>query len=750
MPWNLTFDPAFPVPAIAGIGVALAVLVILAYKRAEGRAGWIRRSILATIRLAALAGLLLVLLRPMRTEPVQAQGAQPVFAIVTDGSASMRTPDVNNEPRYKAVANALTNSKEALLTGLASRYDVRFFTFAKEAREVSLDKLLDPEDPQGATTDLSEAVIQSTGSLASRPVAGMLLISDGRDNAGGDLEQAAVHLKGTRTPVWTVPVGSDTQTKDLFVTARLSQNFLFVQQPASLKVSLSQSGYAGHYAKVNLYREDEHVGAQQVMLKGNSVSVDFPVKEDAKGVFRYAVRVDPLPGEAVTANNSRTVFARVVDEKSRVLLVEAKPYWDSKFLLRALQKDPNLEVTSVFQLTPDKAFAIAEKPGSDPTTKAAVTQGVHLPASRDELYRYDCLIFGKEIDTLLSSEQLALLRTYLIERGGSIVFSRGRAYEQDNAVLSALEPVEWSDESLRHARIELTPEGLDSPLFAFGRPLAPDLILRELPDLVSITKVQSEKSLSVILARVAQQGEVGEELGAQIAAISYQRFGRGKVMSIGTAGLWRWAFMPPALSEYDDIYQRFWSQMIRWLIFESEFLPGQEISFRTSQYAYNLGERVLFSVRTQFVDQQDYRPEVTVKAPDGSSALLALSPDDEAPGTYSAYYQPGQEGEFEAVLHSAIGEPRPKSERFTVYADSIESRFVAANPETLQRISNITGGDTLTLERLSGLPQLVEAFERAARKEQKPTDAWDTMEVYSALIGLLALEWIARRRTGLV
>ena len=750
MPWNLTFAPPFPVPAILGAGAVLAVLVVLAYRRAEGRAGWIRRTLLAVIRLAALAALMIVLLRPMRTEPAQAQGAKPVFAIVVDVSASMRTPDAAGESRYQAVANALTDSKEKLLTGLASRYDVRFFAFAKEASEVTLEQILNPEEPQGSATDLSEALVQSTGAVASRPVAGMLLVSDGRDNAGGNIEQAAIHLKGMRTPVWTIPVGSDTQTKDLFVTARLSQNFLFVKQPATLKVTLSQSGYADYYAKVSLFREDEYVGAQQVMLKGNSAAVDFPVQEDAKGVFRYAVRVDPLPDEADAANNSRTVFARVVDEKSRVLLVEAKPYWDSKFLLRTLQKDPNLEVTSVFQLTPDKTFAIAEKPGSDPSTKATVTQGVHLPADKDELYRYDCLIFGKDIDALLSSEQLALLRAYLTERGGSVVFSRGRAYGQDNAVLSALEPVEWSDETLRHARIELTPEGLDSPLFAFGRPLAPDLILRELPDLVSITKVESEKSLSVILARVAQQEGVSEDLGAQVAAISYQRYGRGKVMSIGTAGLWRWAFMPPDLEEYDDIYQRFWSQMIRWLIFDSDFLPGQEISFRTSQYAYNMGERVLFNVRTQFVEQQDFAPEVIVTAPDGSTSQIALNPDDDTPGTYSAYYQPGQEGEFEATLRSTKGEPRETSERFTVYADSIESRFVAANPDSLRQISHTTGGETLSLEQLAELPGLTEAFERSARKEAKPTDAWDTMEVFAVLIGLVALEWLARRRTGLV
>jgi hypothetical protein len=534
------------------------------------------------------------------------------------------------------------------------------------------------------------------------------------------------------------------------VTARLNQSFLFVNQPATLKVALSQSGYTDWYAEVNLFREGEQAGSQQVMLKGSTATAEFPIQEDRKGVFRYAVEVKPLPDEVDTRNNSRTVFARVVDEKSRVLFVEAKPYWDSKFLLRALQRDPNLEITSIFQVTADKIFGVTEKSTNDPLEKTEVAQGVYVPRTKEEWFRYDCIIFGKGIDTLFSSEQLQLLREYLTERGGSVVFARGRAYAFENEILEMLEPVDWSDEAVRQARIELTPEGQDSPLFAFGRSISPDIILRELPEMVSVTKVQKEKSLSVILARVAETGEPGVGLGTKIAAISYQRYGRGKVMSIGATGLWRWAFMPPELEEYDDIYSRFWSQMMRWLIFESDFLPGQDISFRTNQYAYNLGERVLLTVRTQFVDSEDFQPRVTIREPQGGETVVDLSASDETSSTYSAYYQPSEEGEFEAVMRSIAGDPRETSERFTVYADSIESRFVASDPELLEQISEVTGGETLALEDLGSLPERVREFERLSQEKSKPRDAWDTMQVFAVLMGLLALEWFARRRTGLV
>jgi hypothetical protein len=84
--------------------------------------------------------------------------------------------------------------------------------------------------------------------------------------------------------------------------------------------------------------------------------------------------------------------------------------------------------------------------------------------------------------------------------------------------------------------------------------------------------------------------------------VVYQRYGKGKVMSIGASGLWQWGFLPERLEEYDDIYGRFWSQMIRWLVSGSEFLPGRDVSFQIDKSAYRPREMVRMTVSAKLVD----------------------------------------------------------------------------------------------------------------------------------------------------
>jgi hypothetical protein len=749
----IRFAPVIPLPAIAGLAAVLAALIGFSYLRVRGRTGRWRAAILAAFRVVAVLAVLAVLLRPMREEPDRLTGDRPVFSILVDASASMKTDDVNGRPRYAAVAEGLRNAGPAIIEKLGERYELRFHTFAKGVNAATYQRISEAVAPSGTVTDIATALTEAANLSPGRKRGGVLLISDGRDNALGNVAQAATYLKSLNVPVWAVPVGAATQTKDVFVTARLNQNFLFVNQPATLRVTLSQTGYSDWYARVKLLREGTLVTTEQVMLRNNTETIEFPIREEAKGVVQYRVDVEPLSGESDASNNERTVFARVVDEKTRVLLVEARPYWDSKFLLRTLQRDPNLELTCVFRVSPSKIFAVREKATDDPLVKTSVSQGVTVPRSKEELYEFDCVILGKGVDSLFSAQELDAFRDYVADHGGSLVFSRGRSFQGDHETLAALEPVTWGAEALRDTRFELTPEGKSSPVFAFGRALSPDAIIRELPEMVSVTEVEAEKSLSVIFARVASSEDSAGtrvEQGLPIAAISYQRYGKGKVMSIGATGLWRWAFMPRELAELDDVYARFWGQLIRWLVSESDFLPGQEISFRTDQYAYNLGEAVRLRVRTKFVDTQALRPEVILRQPSGQEITVAVGLDPEARDSYTASFVPESEGEFKASLR-LNGEVKPEHDtRFTVYADSIENRFVAADPDLLRQVASVTGGETLQLDQLDRLPGKVSAYEEATRTNTRAVDAWDKMAVFAGLVGLLAIEWFIRRRSGLV
>lgn len=743
---EITFHPPFPVPAIVGLGLLVLLLVIAAYYRTARQPRRMTTLALAFLRTLAVAGLVCLLLRPMRAEPLAHEGEKPILAIAVDTSASMKTADVKGVSRADAVRAAMEKTRRTFERDLASTHDVRFYSFSNSAHPVEFGALLKGATPAGLTTDLTAALLQTTTIPPTRSLAGVVLITDGRDNAGGDVRRAATFVKGANAGVWTVPVGTDAHSQDVYITARLKQNYLFVNQTGTITANISQSGFANQYVDVSLLRDDILAGTERVALTDRSATIEFPVNESRKGVFKYALQVTPLPGEIDTNNNKRTVFVRAVDQRTKVLLLEARPYWDSKFLLRALQRDPNLEVTSLFQINEEKAVGIAEGPDKDPLDKPDRLQGVALPKTKEDLYKFDCLILGKGIDSLLSSEQLALIRDYVKERGGGVVFSRARAYGFDNAALAALEPLVWERDSVHGKRFELTPEGKASPAFAFGTALPSDTVIRELPEMVSVTKVAQEKSLSVVLARSKQ-----DEGGREIATIAYQRYGKGKVMSVGATGLWRWAIMPKELSEYDDIYATFWGQMLRWLVSESEFLPGQEVSFRTDRYTYDLDESVQLNLRTKFVDTQSLKPVAIIKTPAGRQISIALEPDPQSPGSYSARFQPEEEGEFLATLREdPIIQGTQETAPFTVYSDKVETRLVSADLPLLSELSALTGAETVPLDLLDTLPAKLTAFERQTATRSKLADAWDRLGVFVALLALVSAEWFIRRRIGMV
>jgi hypothetical protein len=293
--------------------------------------------------------------------------------------------------------------------------------------------------------------------------------------------------------------------------------------------------------------------------------------------------------------------------------------------------------------------------------------------------------------------------------------------------------------------LELTDQGRSSPIFDFHpRTQSSDVIIRELPAMKSITKVINEKSLAVVLAKARGGGD------EEIATVAYQRYGKGKVMSIGASGLWQWAFLPADLQEYDDIYQRFWGQMIHWMVAGSDFLPGQDISFLIDKDAYSPGETVRMSISAKHIDYSQYSPRIELVGPDGQTTELTPKSLEDNRRIYTAYFTPKQQGQYKAILHSNIGKPESEEAYFVVYQDSTELRYVSADTELLEQISEITGGETIEMQDLGKLPEKIRVLEQLSCERLKPYDIWDRLWVYVVLIGVLGAEWLTRRASALV
>lgn len=739
---DLIFDPPVPREWVYALALIVALLTVINYARRNDQVHWFKRLFMAIFRLGIIAGVTIVLMRPMQLDEQPAEELLPVFDVLLDVSKSMNTNDVEERSRLKAATTALLESS-ALLKEIGQHAEVQFYTFDDTLTPLAYDHLPLLDRAEGEQTDLGNVLSNVGGTTSNRRKAGALMISDGRDNPNSDSLSAALFLRSLDVPVWTTTMGGDTQTKDVYVMARIDQSFLFKEQIANIKVDVAQSGFKGWYAQVRLKRNGVQVATQQVILDSTVSRISFPIKESERGLVEYTVEVSPLNGESDEKNNIRSVFVQVVDEKTKVLLIEAQPYWDSKFLLRALQADPNLDVTSIFYMNDNKTFAVTQstKTGEDSVESLG---NVRVPKTKEELFKYDTIILGRGVDEIFTAKELGLFRAYVGERGGSLIFSRGQAQRVNNDVLSELEPVVWDEGILKDARFQLTAAGRTNPVFNFGS--APsEVVIRDMPKMLQISRVKEEKMLTVILAK----GENSDDL-SEMAVVSYQRYGKGKVLSIGASGMWRWAFTPKTLSRYDEVYAKFWGQMIRWLVYGSDFLPGQDITFSTDKNTFNLGETVGFSIHTKQIDTEQYRPRITLTAPDGTQSQL--NPESYSAGStvYSATIFPEQEGDYEAVLHNNIGMPKEETVRFLVYNDLMETRYVAADPDRMARIAEITGGAVLSVKEWAQLPDVLEDQALARQTESKPHDVWDTWTVLLALMAALAVEWFMRRRTGLL
>ena len=148
------------------------------------------------------------------------------------------------------------------------------------------------------------------------------------------------------------------------------QELAFVDQRIPVAVSIRQRGHLGDSTTLRLLlaepgsgdaarRSDARlaiaanklVEKREVRLKADAaVEEVFYVSHKKSGLYRYEISADGLPGEVTTANNTAPLLLRVVDQPVRVLLLEGKPYWDTKFLVRTLSADGSIELTSVVQL----------------------------------------------------------------------------------------------------------------------------------------------------------------------------------------------------------------------------------------------------------------------------------------------------------------------------------------------------------------------------------------------------------------
>lgn len=747
----LTVEPL--IPPMIWLTLALAAAVVgawYAWRRpvAVARGRW---AAMVTLMFVGVGLVLLVLLNPTLVRDVPPPAGKPVLTVLVDATASMATPDApNGQTRYQAaVATA-----EAIAKGAGARLDVRVQTFADGLQPVSLADL-PKRKPEGLLTDIPAAVLGAVE--ADRPQGqGLVLLTDGIQTAEGGtgaLRSAARFAKAAGVPIYAQSFGGQGTGRDLAVAPRTPQELAFVGRPVALQAQVRARNYAGEVT-VRLLRDGKEIASKKVQASDARPGLaSFEVSDEKVGVYPFAVRVDPLPGEMTEANNAATMVLRVVDQPVRVLLLEGKPYWDSKFLIRLLALDPAVEMHSLVRMAPGRfmhrvlerqataSTAPTTAPETGPDRWKIIKGAGEVLGDAGALQQYQIILLGRDAEEFLNETTLANLQKWIARDGGSLVCFRGAPVAQVNQGLARLLPVRWAAAREARFRFHLTEAGKELNWFAG----ADESTFAALPALVSATNVQHTKPLTTVLATAG--GGVGEEA----PAITCQAYGTGRTVVLEGAGMWRWAFLPRSSGE-NDVYSALWRGMFRWLVSSTGLPPGHDAALRADKISFSVTEPATATVLTRpdVLGEKARQLTVELRKPDGKTVSVPCTPLGDDPGAYRVDFEKLPEGRYEAQLVGVPGRALLKTV-FDVRQFGEEQLNLAARPEVLAMFAGESGGAVLGAADAAQISQIFQEHLRTSRPVRViRTSAWDRWWALAGIVLVWAGCWALRRSSGLV
>ena len=243
------------------------------------------------------------------------------------------------------------------------------------------------------------------------------------------------------------------------------------------------------------------------------------------------------------------------------------------------------------------------------------------------------------------------------------------------------------------------------------------------------------------------------ERSERIPALIVRRMGKGIVATVNAEGLWRWDFLPPRLKAYQGVYPTFWGQLIRWMALRSDFLPGQNISFRSSGVVFRPRQLVRFTVAQRLAGKRPLKPLVRIARGSKTVQTLVPTPSRSHTNVWYAMCFLDEPGEYEARLSDTeSGEAYDElAVTMTVKPRASETSQLSADPDYLRSFAKQTGARVVAADQVGDVLRAVrENYAPAARERTRWTMSWDSVWFLVLATAVVALEWAWRRRKGLL
>ena len=661
--------------------------------------------------------------------------------------------------RLACVKDALA---KASLEGQAD-WEFRWYALGSRLRELPFSEetwtSLEATDSESRLGDgLRDLLIQ----MAGRPVAAIVLVTDGINTEGPKLLDVSPFLERCKIPVYTVSWEEGDAIQDAGIDLVTTPTHALVGETVLMEVGVDARDLEGKTLTLQMRQgTDDHLLQEQKWVPESreaEKTFEFVQLMDQAGVqtYRFEIRVD---GEDHNPTNDRNQLQIQVHEmQPRVLVVAGGPSWEFRFLKHTIERSMR-EIDEKNQ-SPFELDVLLQN--SDPRFPEIDSSALNVfPVSTEKLQQYDVILL---LDPKTVSENPAQglnandcqhLLHYVQRDSGNLIWIAGPDFVARK----------WID------------LGLERLLPASAEDFTPSRSFLSRSDRVRVGRSKlGERMRPLQLERVDsrrpfvwQDGwKIGDFLylnrtkpGTQILLESMddlpvrqkatpllllRNVGLGATLFQGFSESYRLRYQ-----RGDEVLNAYWSQWIQYFA-KRRWLSRQEWrEIRTSRWVYDEGETVKILARTLGADSETARLPVRIWSDQGFQTELELLTGVGGPLDYTGELSGLVAGTYGVQFRDADGDPNAQTQ-FEVRAQHDESDVVAVNQPSLDEIAKASGGKRVRVQDLTRLKQWLPSGEPLVVGERTGRSLWSRPEIVGlvglSLFGLLGVEWILRGLLG--
>jgi hypothetical protein len=729
--------PGF-IPASIGFAFNYWVLIValvlflfaqFAYFRTTPPISGLVKTLLVTLRTCAFLVIVFLLFDPRCIREGEQTEPAHVIALI-DRSASMSLPSEGWEAetvssRFETALGVSSSFRESI-ESQGGVYRELFFSSG------DVTALQDSIAPDGQGTSVVQSLLSAHEKYEGDNISAMVLISDGVET-----DKSLIRRELPPIPVFAVGVGDTSSPDDVRIRDITYSSVVRTPSRSPIGISLFYSGDRRKQIRLSL-REDNTVVFEKDTLMSvamREINEEIHVRFPDAGRRHFTLEVNVEGYDAEPENNRRDIVIEAEKAEAKILIADLRPEWELHFLTGLLREDKSFDF---------EVISIETMPSSPQGRLRSPQRFVSLLAESDAL-----VIISVTEDFLNDTNAASIVR-FVRDKGGGLLVLPG-----PSSLFSSAGAWRRLEDLLPVTGVPPFRFNLQYTSLAAGAQAGTNPITTQLLPLFGQKQWQERSPLLGYYSSLAANG--GAELLLEVReknvpAVAYCTVGKGRVAVVSAGPLWRWKFLSEGNTVYDELLSRLLDVLSRGEETERFFLTSKKNVFDAGEEPVFYAE--VFNEKMQPVTGVPVKMEISKLDEAGEEVPLqriSMTRENVQSTRFRTALSPLPPGRYlargEAELSARMIQSRPAE--FEISNVSVEFQDVRQNHLSLAGIAMRSGG---AYESAANGSALTARIPLQARKVASITELSirTSVIVFMIILLLLSVEWIIRKRIGMI